>query len=319
MITETTFADLRLRIGHWTHPTGQTGCTVVLCPDGAWASGEVRGAAPATRETDLLRPGGLVGRVDAVLLTGGSALGLAAADGVMGWLREQGRGYALGPGLPAMPIVPAAGIFDIGAALGLYPDAAAGRLACQAAEADPQAGLGQGRVGAGAGATVGKAGGPERLSRSGLGQATLRVGNIVVGALMVVNAFGEVRDPGTGRIVAGVRDPAGGFVPTLDLMAAQAAVAMPAPNTVIGLVATNAPLDPTALSVVARMANSGLARAITPAHTMYDGDTLFALALPAAPLAGRPDPGLVTLVGSVAAEAVSRAVVRAVAPDGASA
>ena len=319
MITETTLADLPVRIGHWTHPTGQTGCTVILCPDGAWASGEVRGAAPATRETDLLRPGGLVGRVDAILLTGGSALGLAAADGVMGWLREQGRGYALGPGLPAMPIVPAAGIFDIGAALGIYPDAAAGRAACEAADADARTGLAEGRVGAGAGATVGKAGGPERLSRGGLGQVALRAGGIVVGALIVVNAFGEVRDPGTGRIVAGVRDPQGGFVPTLDLMAAQAVAAMAAPNTVIGLVATNAPLDPTALSVVARMANSGLARAVTPAHTMYDGDTLFALALPAAPLAGRPDPGLVTLVGGLAAEAVGRAVVRAVAPAGAGA
>src|SRR5690348_11625630 len=243
IMDDVTLDALPIQVGHWTHPEGNTGCTVILCPGGAWASGEVRGAAPATRETDLLRPGGLVGQVHGILLAGGSAFGLAAADGVLTWLREQGVGYRIGPQAPPVPIVPGAAIFDAGAARGLYPDAAAGRRACEAA-ADPAVREAEGRVGAGAGATVGKAGGPERSSPGGLGQAAVRVGGLVVGALLVVNAVGEVRDPATGQIVAGIRGPDGGFVATLDVLVAQAAALARAPNTTIGVVVTNAPLDP---------------------------------------------------------------------------
>ncbi len=311
---ETTLDALPWRIGHWTHPDGVTGCTVVLVPQGAAASGEVRGAAPGTRETDLLRPGGLVGLVHAVVLTGGSAFGLAAADGVMRALAADGVGYVVGPGAPPVPIVPAAVIFDVGAARGIYPDANSGRVAYAAAG---PAGAAQGRVGAGAGATVGKIGGPERSSPGGVGHAVLRAGAVVVGAIMVVNALGEVRDPATGAIVAGVRGPDGGFLPSLDLLAGYAAQMAAAPNTTIGVVATNVALPPSALAVVARMANSGLARAIVPAHTMADGDTIVALALPppdAPPAPARPDAGLVTLVGALAAEATVRAILHAVAP-----
>src|SRR6476661_3931876 len=154
MIERIQSPGLPLRVGHWTHPGGATGCTVVLCEAGAWVSGEVRGAAPGTRETDILRPGGLVGQAHAILLTGGSAPGLAAADGVSRWLRARGAGYRVGAGVPPVPIVPGAVIFDMGAALGVYPDAEAGRLACEAAQ-EPAADAGS-RVGAGAGAAVGK-------------------------------------------------------------------------------------------------------------------------------------------------------------------
>jgi L-aminopeptidase/D-esterase-like protein len=246
---------------------------------------------------------------------------LAAADGVMRYLREQQIGYGMGPGAVPVPIVPAAVIYDRGAVSGSAPDAAAGYAACQdAARAGAGAALSAGRVGAGAGATIGKGAGPDRSSPGGLGVAAVRVGGLVVGALMVVNAVGEVRDPTTGQIVAGVRAAEGaGFVPSLDLLVAQAAAQaqqMGSLNTVIGVVATNAALDQAALAVVARMANAGLARAITPTHTMFDGDTLFALSLPpaadGAPSPGRPHPGLVSLVGALAAEAVSQAILNAI-------
>lgn len=325
------FADLALAVGHWTHPEGRTGCTVVLCPPGTVASGEVRGAAPGTRETDLLRPGGLVGTAHAVLLTGGSAFGLAAADGVMRYLRERRIGFAVGETALPVPIVPAAVIYDVGAVDGTAPDAAAGYAACRAAA---QGGIAaQGRVGAGVGARVGRIAGHERSSPGGVGTAALRAGELLVGALMVVNAFGEVRDPATGQIVAGVRMPGqAGFVPTLDLLTPTDQLGMIQPrlpgmdapfNTVIGVVATNAPLDQTALAVVARMANAGLARAITPTHSMFDGDTIFALALPrpereqrlaalmSAP-AAPPHPVVVSQVGALAAEAVVTALLNAV-------
>ena len=312
------------RGGHWTHPEGLTGCTVILCPAGTVGAGEVRGAAPGTRETDLLAPGALVQHVNAILLTGGSAFGLAAADGVMRYLREQRVGYGLGPEAVPVPIVPAAVIYDRGAVDGIAPDAAAGYQAGQAA-AQASAPPPQGRVGAGVGASLGKLAGRERSSPGGLGYAVLRVGALVVGALMVVNAVGEVRDPASGQIIAGAQDAEGaGFVPSLDLLAAQAEYPAPPPppaplNTVIGVVATNAALDRAALAVVLRMADAGLARTIVPAHTLFDGDTLFALALPApaappGPPAGapRPEHGLITLTGALAAEAVSRAILNAV-------
>jgi L-aminopeptidase/D-esterase-like protein len=311
MLEQTDWTALPVTIGHWTHPEGLTGCTVLLPQIPAWVSGEVRGAAPGTRETDLLEPGGLVGQAHAIVLAGGSAFGLAAADGVMWWLREHNIGYGIGTGLPPVPIVPAAVIFDLGAAAGVAPDAAAGRAACAAATVPSPTWIG-GRVGVGASARVGKAGNMEHASLAGLGSAVLRAGGITVGALIAVNALGEVRDPASGRILAGIRNAAGGFTPTLDLLTEYAAV-VGRPNTVIGVVVTNAPLDPAALRVVARMGNAGLARVITPAHTMYDGDTLFTLAVPPDPAPpARPSPALVTLTGSLAAEAVAQAIVNAV-------
>ncbi len=330
--TPTEFTDLPLRVGHWTHPDGGTGCTVILCPPGTVASGEVRGAAPGTRETDVLRPGGLVGTAHALLLTGGSAFGLAAADGVMRYLKERRIGYAVGETALPVPIVPAAVIYDEGAVDGTAPDSAAGYAACQAAAAH-HGPLPQGRVGAGTGARVGRIAGHTMSSLGGVGHAAFRGGELIVGALMVVNAFGEVRDPATGQIVAGVQAPGGaGFIPTLDLLTPTDTFGVIQPrlpgldapfNTVIGVVVTNAPLDQTALSVVARMANAGLARAVTPTHSMFDGDTIFALAVPrpereqrmaglmttATPL---PHPVVVSQVGALAAEAVIAAILNAV-------
>jgi L-aminopeptidase/D-esterase-like protein len=331
-VTSIPFTELSLRVGHWTHPDGGTGCTVILPPVGTVASGEVRGAAPGTRETDVLRPGGLVGTAHALLLTGGSAFGLAAADGVMRYLRERRIGYAVGETALPVPIVPAAVIYDVGAVDGTAPDADAGYAACRAA-ASHDGPVPQGRIGAGAGARVGRIAGHAMSSPGGVGVAALRAGELIVGALMVVNAFGEVRDPATGQIMAGVRMPGQpGFVPTLDLLTPTDNFGMIQPrlpgmdapfNTVIGVVATNAPLDQTALATVARMANAGLARAITPTHSMFDGDTIFTLALPrparerqmaemmSVP-AAIPHPVVVSQVGALAAEAVIAAILTAV-------
>ena len=195
-----------LAVGHFTHPGRATGCTVVLCPQGAVAGVDVRGGAPGTRETDLLRPENLVDRVHAVLLTGGSAFGLDAAGGVMRWLEEHGHGHPVGA--VRVPIVPAAVIFDLwhGDAT-LRPDAAAGYAACQAAGTHPPA---QGSVGAGAGATVGKLFGIERAMAGGIGTASVRVAGITVAALVVVNATGDVLDPDDGVVVAGARSSASG-------------------------------------------------------------------------------------------------------------
>jgi L-aminopeptidase/D-esterase-like protein len=306
MIQKAPPGTLLTQVGHWTHPDGMTGCTVVLCEGGATASGEVRGAAPGTRETDLLRPGGLVSRVHAILLAGGSAPGLAAADGVVAFLRARQVGHPVGPGVTPVPIVPGAVVFDRGAVAGVFPDASAGALACEAAGGSAAGGA----VGAGAGATVGKALGPQQATDAGVGRAAVVAGGITAEALMVVNAFGEVRDPETGQIVAGIRGEAG-FVPTMTVLAGGGAGAAPF-NTVIGVVAVSLPLDVASLSVLCRMANAGLCRVITPAHTLFDGDTLFALSLPGA--AGPPttDPARLTLAGALAAEAVARAVLDAV-------
>ncbi|HEY8477098.1 MAG TPA: P1 family peptidase [Chloroflexota bacterium] len=294
-----------LLVGHDTNLEAATGCTVVLCEEGAVGGVDVRGAAPGTRETDVLRPGHLVSQVHAVLLTGGSAFGLDAAAGVMRYLEERGRGFLVGH--VRVPIVPAAVIFDllVGDAT-VRPDAAAGYRACQAASRGP---IAEGTVGAGTGATVGKLFGPTGATKGGLGTASLRLPDgLVVGAIVVVNAVGDVVDPQTGRIVAGARRPEGGF---LDAMAQLRLGWLPGPgaaaNTTIGVVATNARLDVAQCRRVASMAHDGLARTIRPVHTMHDGDTLFALAT--GHWQGNAD---VTRVGALAAEAVAEAVLRAV-------
>jgi L-aminopeptidase/D-esterase-like protein len=298
-----------LKVGHFTHDLRPTGCTVVLCEEGATCGVDVRGAAPGTRETDLLAPGNLVEQVHAVLLSGGSAFGLDAAGGVMRWLETRGHGLVVGPA--RVPIVPAAVLFDLWIGdPGVRPDADSGDAACESASAAAPA---EGNVGAGAGATVGKLFGLAHAMKGGIGSASLRIGGFTVGALVAVNALGDIRDPADGALVAGARDATGRAL--RDSMAALAAgegsAALHAgQNTSIGVVATDARLSKAQAQRVAAMAHDGLARAIVPAHTQHDGDLLFALATGRA---GRPvDATQLSLLGAFAAEAVSLAVLRAV-------
>jgi L-aminopeptidase/D-esterase-like protein len=296
-----------LRVGHWTLTQRPTGCTVVLCPGGMVAGVDVRGAAPGTRETDLLAPGNTVPHVHAIVLSGGSAFGLDAASGVMRWLESHGHGLRVGPA--CVPIVPAAVIFDLGVGDGtIRPDAAAGFAACEAASAAP---VTQGNVGAGAGATVGKMFGPPLAMKGGLGSALVQVGPWQVAALVVCNALGDVVDPATGRIVAGARTGADALVLRDSSRAMLAGEPMGAPvagaNTSIGVVATNARLDKAQAQRLAVAGHDGLARAIRPVHTPMDGDTLFGLASGACDL--KPD---TMLLCAMAAEAVAQATLRAV-------
>jgi L-aminopeptidase/D-esterase-like protein len=296
-----------LAVGHFTHAERATGCTVVLCPQGAVAGVDVRGGAPGTRETDLLDPRNAVDRVQAILLTGGSAFGLDAASGVMRWLEEGGHGHVVGPA--RVPIVPTAVLFDLWHGdPSIRPDAAAGYAACVAASTGKAA---QGNVGAGAGAVVGKLYGIERAMKGGIGSASIRVGSLTVAALVAVNATGDVIDPADGRVLAGARNSALGR----HLVRSAAAMARgeipprlePGQSTTLGVVATDAVLDKAQCAKLASMAHDGLARCITPIHTPYDGDALFALATGASGQSAN-----LTLVGTLAAEVVARAVVSAI-------
>lgn len=291
----------KLRVGHWTDLKAATGCTVVLCPDGATAGVAVRGGGPGTRETDLLRPETLVQQVHAIVLSGGSAFGLAAADGVMRWLEEHNIGFDVD--VTKVPIVPAAILFDL--MIGrpdVRPDAEAGYAACEAATADPVA---EGNVGAGTGATVGKLIGPLSAMKGGLGSASVRLGNdVTVGALVVVNCFGDLIDPHSGEIVAGARSPDGGWLDTTARLIEMGAGPQFG-NTTLAVVATDAQLTQAQCTAVANMAHLGLARIIRPAHTLMDGDTIFALST-------RDKQADVSVIGTAAAEAVSRAILRAV-------
>jgi L-aminopeptidase/D-esterase-like protein len=270
-----------LRVGHYTLSERLTGCSVVLAPDGAVGAVDVRGAAPGTRETDLLDPANLVDKVHAVLLSGGSAFGLDAATGVVRWLDEQGIGFETGYG--RVPIVPAAVLFDLpvvreGDNPTARPNAEAGYAACEAASTAPPA---SGNVGAGAGACVGKLFGLNRCMKGGIGNASVRVGPWVVGALVACNAVGDVIDPATGQILAGARTVDGQNL--LDtqrafLQGERGNRPLPGTNTTIGVVATNAMLTKAQAKRLAMSAHDGLARSIRPAHTTLDGDTLFALA-----------------------------------------
>lgn len=297
-----------IRVGHVTDPEARTGCTVILCPpDGAVGGVDQRGGAPGTRETDLLRPMHMVERAHAVLLTGGSAYGLDAAGGVMRWLEERKIGVDVR--VARVPIVPAAVLFDLDVGRAdVRPDAAMGYAACEAASDGP---VPEGRVGVGAGCTVGKVLGGAKASPSGVGTASVDLGGgLVVGAIIAVNALGDVVDPHTGQILAGVRALRGeGFadtLATLKSMVGKAALKFAGQShTVIGVVATNARLNKEEANKMAQMAHNGLARTIRPAHTMFDGDTIFALATGAK----RAD---LNLVGAYAAEVVAEAIVRAV-------
>jgi L-aminopeptidase/D-esterase-like protein len=304
-----------IEVGHAQDEEALTGCTVILCRHGAVAGVDQRGGAPGTRETDLLKPVNFVEHVHAVLLTGGSAFGLEAAGGVVRYLEERGIGFNVG--VARVPIVPAAVIFDL--ALGRAdrrPDATMGYRAAAAASRQPVA---EGNVGAGCGASVGKILGMKQAMKAGVGSAAVRLsGGIVVGALMVVNAFGDVIDPRTGRIVAGARSTRfgpvqvgepGGFVDTLELMKTGLGRTLlqfvTRSNTVIGVVASNARLSKAEATRMAQMAQDGVARTIRPAHTMLDGDTLFALST------GNKRTDL-SVLGAVAAEVVAEAILRAV-------
>ncbi|WP_300557237.1 P1 family peptidase [Limnohabitans sp. Rim8] len=270
-----------LRVGHHTLSERLTGCSVVLAPDGAVGAVDVRGAAPGTRETDLLDPANLVDKVHAVVLSGGSAFGLDAATGVVRWLDEHRIGFETGHG--RVPIVPAAVLFDLavvrpGDNPKARPGAAAGYAACEAATAAPPA---AGNVGAGAGACVGKLFGLERCMKGGIGNASVRVGPWVVGALVACNAVGDVMDPTTGQVLAGARTADGKNL--LDtqralLQGERGSRPLAGTNTTIGVVATNATLTKAQAKRLTMSAHDGLARSIRPAHTTLDGDTLFALA-----------------------------------------
>lgn len=291
-----------ITVGHATDATGITGCTVVLCEEGAVASGEVRGGAPGTLGTSLLHPSNLVQHVHGVLLTGGSAFGLAAADGVMRYLDERGTG--LDARVARVPIVVGAVIFDLGVGdPRARPDAAMGYEACRRAGSGP---VEEGSVGAGTGATVGKVMGPRGAMKGGVGSWSLRVqGRAVVGALVVTNALGDVIDE-RGEILAGCLDGQGRFVRSAEALIARGPDAAFATNTTLAVIATSAAVTKAQAWCLAVQGHAGLSRAIVPSHTLFDGDTVFALAT------GADGPADPTSLGEAAAQAVATAARRSV-------
>ncbi len=298
-----------ITVGHFTRPERPTGCTVILATNGAVGGVDVRGGAPGTAETDLLSPNNTVERVNAIVLSGGSAFGLSARDGVMTYLHEKKIGYATGAG--PVPIVPAAILYDlnIGGKPDIWPDRDCGYKAAAAAVSGAMA---EGNVGAGAGATVGKMLGAGRAMKGGIGSVALRTSDgLIVGAIVAVNAVGSVIDPRTGKPVAGMRTADGtGLEDPFAIVrrgVVQAGPARDRENTTIGVIATNARLTKAQALKVSQMAHDGMARAIVPSHTPSDGDTLFVLAT--GDRAGDPNVGT---VGALAAEAVTDAIIRAV-------
>ncbi|HKF56286.1 MAG TPA: P1 family peptidase [Blastocatellia bacterium] len=297
-----------IKVGHAQDTAARTGCTVIMCgTEGAVAGVDVRGAAPGTRETDLLDPGNLVDRVHAIVLTGGSVFGLDSACGVVRFLEERGVGYETG--VARVPIVPAAVIFDLAVGdASIRPDSNMGYQACQRASET----AGEGRVGVGTGATVGKILGLDHASPGGIGTASTRVrGGATIGVLVVVNAFGDIVDPESGAIVAGARNPAGpGWLNTsreltaADITATDAEPFSGIQNTTLAVVATDALLNKAQAKRVASMAHDGLARAVRPVHTMFDGDTVFVLST------GNVKADITT-IGTAAAETLAKAIVRA--------
>lgn len=295
-----------IRVGHHTLTERPTGCTVILVDGDAVGGVSQRGGAPGTRETDLLDPLNMVDKVNAVVLSGGSAFGLEAATGTVRWLEEHNIGWPAGPS--KVPIVPGAILFDLGVGGNpkIRPTADCGYKAAEAATAGP---VQEGTIGAGAGATVGKFGGAGRSTKSGIGTASIRLPNgLVVAAIVAVNAVGDIIDPANGKVVAGVRNTDNTFADARVMLRTGANVQRPraGENTTIGLVATNAKLTKALASRMALMADDGYARAISPSHTNGDGDTIFSLAT------GRWDGTAdITLIGALAAEAMADAVVRA--------
>ncbi|RJP17643.1 MAG: peptidase S58 family protein [Candidatus Abyssobacteria bacterium SURF_5] len=296
-----------LRVGHATDRSGVTGCTVILCDAPMTGGVDVRGSATGTREIELLRPTHLIQHVHAILLAGGSAYGLDAAAGVMRFLEEHDIGFDIR--IAKVPIIPAAILLDL--AIGNPTARPTGEMAYQACSEAGSGSFGRGNVGAGTGATVGKIYGMSRAMKSGIGTACVDVaGGIKVGALFAVNAFGDIVDPSTGVIVAGARLPDdSGFADTACVLKQDpAGTVLGFPNTVIGLAATNAFLTKEETCKFAQMASNGIAKTVSPAHTSFDGDVVFALS--------RADSRLsapVSAIGCAAAEAVASAILDAVA------
>jgi L-aminopeptidase/D-esterase-like protein len=297
---------LGIKAGHYTDIEAVTGCTVILCETGAVAGVDVRGSAPGTRETDLLRPMNLVEKIQGILLSGGSAFGLNAAGGVMRYLEERGFGHETM--VTRVPIVPAAILFDLNVGSSkIRPDVEDGYKACLAATEKE---IPEGCVGAGTGATVGKMLGIERATKSGVGTTSCKIGDdVVVAALMAVNAVGDIIDHRTGKIIAGPRNEQNnGFLSTAELLTGGTFTHRKNPiatNTTLGVVATNANLTKEQVNKLAQMAHDGIARAINPCHTMYDGDAIFALSI-------GDKTGDITALGTAAAELVADSIVRAV-------
>ncbi len=296
-----------IKVGHFTDSRRPTGCTVLIFEKGATAGVDVRGSAPGTRETDLLSPTNAVQQVQAILLSGGSAFGLDAATGVVRYLEEHGLGFHMGS--IVVPIVPAAILYDLGVGDSkIRPTAESGYKACEAASSGKVA---EGNIGAGAGATVGKMFGMKQAMKSGLGTASIRVGKsgVVVGAIVAVNAVGDVVDSKTGKIIAGARKADGsGFVDSMAQIREGHGIELPVGgNTTIGVVATNVRLDKAQMTKIAQMAQDGLARTINPVHTLADGDTIFAVATGG--ISVRVNHGA---IGALAADVMAQAVVRAV-------
>jgi L-aminopeptidase/D-esterase-like protein len=316
IMKKNSITDVRgIEVGHAQNEEALTGCTVILCRKGSVAGVDVRGGAPGTRETDLLNPINLVEKVHAIVLAGGSAFGLDAASGVMRYLEENKIGF--NTGAARVPIVPSAILYDLGLGRAdVRPDSAMGALAAASAVTAPPA---EGNVGAGTGASVGKMFGMSLAMKSGLGTASMDIGGgVIVGAIVAVNAFGDVIDPKTGEIVAGLRSGKVGplrvgkksqFADTLEMMKSSIGRGVlgfaSRGNTVIGVVATNARLTKAQATKVAQMAQDGLARTIRPAHTMLDGDVIFALSTGTK----KAD---VSIIGAFAAEVMADAILRAV-------
>lgn len=293
-----------IRIGHDQNMDALTGCTVVLCEEGMVGGVDVRGSAPGTRETDALSPLNAVEEVHAVVLAGGSAFGLQAAAGVMAYLEARGVGFDTG--YARVPIVPAAILYDLGIGDStVRPDQEMGYRACRNASEETLVG----NVGAGCGATVGKAFGMERAMKGGLGTASVTLADgLIVGAIMAVNAFGHIVDPSNGQIIAGPRRTDGSIADTVEWMrqrGRESESTFAGMNTAVGVVATNAKLSKARATKVAQMAQDGLARTTVPSHTMLDGDTIFTLA-------SGDVHASVDLVGALAANVVAEAIVNGV-------
>lgn len=293
-----------IRVGHAQNIDAVTGCTVILCPPETVAGIDQRGGAPGTRETDLLHPLHMIQHIHALVLTGGSAYGLDAASGVMTYLESQGIGFDAGVGI--VPIVPAAVIFDLNIGDSrIRPDAAMGRYAAENTTNDP---VRNGCVGAGTGAKVGMLNGIEFACKSGIGSAAITFNDgVIVAALMVVNAVGDVLDL-TGAILAGTRQRPDGraFADSMSILGQMATLPPIPTNTVIGVVATNAQLTKEEANKLAQMAHNGLARVVRPAHTMFDGDTIFGLST------GTAGRGNINVIGAFAADVVAAAIINAV-------
>jgi L-aminopeptidase/D-esterase-like protein len=304
-----------IRIGHDTQAEGATGCTVILCERPAVGAVDVRGGAPATRETDLLAPTCMMQEVHAIVLSGGSAFGLDAATGVARALEARGVGFDVG--VARVPIVPAAALFDLGVGRAdVRPDAEAGARALAAATVGPVA---QGCVGAGTGATVGKSAGPLLCVKSGIGSASGQIdaalGAFTLGALAAVNAVGDIYDAESGTLVAGPRHPsgAGWLRAAAPPPTTPSGSPFPGASTTLAVIATDAPLNKADLTKLAQMAHDGFALAIRPTHTPFDGDLIFALSTaPTAASTGPASPVLLAQLGALASLTIARAIVRGV-------